>query len=92
MDGRERRVVVHGGVMQPRWSPDGRSIAFVRGEVVAVVASSGGGPARELGKGTCPEWMPERRALLISAVAREEVRLGNQVVLRGVRCPRLAPG
>ena len=87
----ERRSVAGGEVDQPRFAPDGRSIAFVREDAVHVIAVSGGTP-RAIGAGECPEWMPDGRSVLVSETGREAVRLGSRIVLRGVRCPRIAPG
>lgn len=93
-DGSPPRQLTQGTALDksPRWSPDGRTLAFVSdrsGTAQVYLLDREGGEARQLGKlplgaGPC-RWMPDGRSLLTSAaVAVDPDR-------RGARAPTQAP-
>ena len=63
-DGTGLRQLVEGGY-DPRWSPDGRLLAFVRGVRVYVVPSQKG-PERRIGNGDDPRWSPDGRRIVFT--------------------------
>ncbi len=74
-DGKHRRLV-RGGVVDPSWSPGGRSIAFARRGQIWTVPSRGG-KARRLtrGGGARPTWSPDGRR--IAFVRNERIHVLN---------------
>ncbi len=47
------------------WSPDGKSIAYVRGDSDVYVIPAAGGTATKVAFGRTPAWLPDSRSLLI---------------------------
>jgi TolB protein len=73
VDGRGRGRLTHGAArdVEPRWAPDGRTIAFQRqyGEFGAIsvwTISASGGRLRRLAAGSSPIWSPDGRTLLFA--------------------------
>jgi Tol biopolymer transport system component/predicted Ser/Thr protein kinase len=59
---------------QPRWSPDGRSVAFERSPAaetakvdVWLMAADGAGPRRQIEKARAVSWLPDSRGLVYSS-------------------------
>ena len=54
----------------PRWSPDGRRLAFTHGGHVCVAPADGRGPARRITSFTAsassPVWLPDSRGLIVA--------------------------
>lgn len=51
---------------QPAWSPDGASIAFVRGGMVSILDLASG-DIREIGEGEWPDWVSKERLVYTTA-------------------------
>lgn len=60
------------GSHSPRVSPDGRWVAFIKGNEIKVYDLAGGAVTR-IAEGSQPAWMPDSRALII-AVTRDDGR------------------
>ena len=60
---------------EPRWSPDGRWLAYTQGGHVRVAPSDGRGPARAVSDFTAgassPVWMPDSAGLIVNAARGE---------------------
>ena len=89
-DGRGRRNVTRdGSASSPAWSPDGRRLAFVRGDGVFVVRRDGSGKARIARRDDpgAPAWSPDGRRVAFTVPG--EVRrvgangLGERLLARG---------
>jgi hypothetical protein len=82
--GRLVRVLTTGPAdSQPSWSPDGRSLAFTRGDGGLWVVRAGGTPGSErriLASGVQPVWVPGGAAPRLSGPRR--VRAGARAVFR----------
>jgi TolB protein len=55
----------------PAWSPDGRSVAFVRDAAIYVIRADGGG-LRRVTVGDSPAWSPDGRRLVFSRLIGRE--------------------
>ena len=104
VDGSKRRVLYHdkGIPHSPRWSPDGRLIAFAveddSGNGRVHVMRPDGSGVREVGPGDCPEWTPDGRALLVLPARGARVSIlgldgkrGGTLPAADAICPRIRP-
>jgi Tol biopolymer transport system component/predicted Ser/Thr protein kinase len=74
---------------QPRWSPDGRSVAFERAPAAErakidlwVMAADGAGPRRLIEKGRAASWMPDNRGIVYCSTADKYLYLFDLVSRR----------
>ena len=54
----------------PKWSPDGKTIAFVRGGYIWTLPAAGGAATRRV-EGTAPSWSPDGTHLAYAGVDRD---------------------
>jgi TolB protein len=77
----------------PAWSPDGRTLAFVRDGAVYLIRADGGG-LRRLTTGASPAWSPDGRRLVFTRPAGREdlftVGVDGRSVRRLTRTPAAA--
>jgi len=72
----------------PRWSPDGRQIAFTRyinGLPSIYVISALGGPEQLIGEGRDASWSPDSRSLVLHSLEPDEFGFVQHVIETGVR-------
>jgi len=80
------------------WSPDGRSIVYVKGFHLVVAASDGSGPT-DIGPGEAPEWSSDGKLIAFQTMSKEiaaiDVATGTTTVVGtadgGLRAPSLDP-
>jgi Tol biopolymer transport system component len=65
-DGADVVRLTFGDDIEPRWSPDGRRIAFVRGGNIHIVGADGRGLRRLINRAVAPVWSPDGRSLLFN--------------------------
>ena len=77
---------------QPRWSPDGRSIAFDRtpagdptGNSIWVMAADGANPRKLIEKARAPYWMPDSRGITYGSRADDHLHLFDLATRRSRR-------
>lgn len=71
---------------EPRWSPDGRQLAFTRGAGLYVVSSGGGSPRLVARDAAAPAWSPDGERLAFMRLVlqgREEVANPMELFLVG---------
>jgi eukaryotic-like serine/threonine-protein kinase len=88
LDGTEKLQLTNSYTVWPRWSPDGKRIAYMDWRAIYVISSDGGTPEKIIGGGdvseVAPEWTPDGSAITFN----DFPRLGGE--LKGVQVIDLA--
>jgi serine/threonine protein kinase/Tol biopolymer transport system component len=97
LDGSEKLQLTNSYAAWPRWSPDGKAIAYMNWKTIYVVASDGGTPSKIIGgDGTddvAPEWTPDGKALTFNDFPKLDAPLkGVQKIDLATRNISVIPG
>jgi eukaryotic-like serine/threonine-protein kinase len=97
LDGSEKLQLTNSYAAWPRWSPDGKTIAYMNWRTIYLVASDGGTPSQVIGDDrtaeVAPEWTPDGRALTFNDYPKLDVPLkGVQKIDLATRKVSVIPG
>ncbi len=70
LDGSEKLQLTNSFAAWPRWSPDGKNIAYMDWRSIYLISSDGGTPEKLIGGGeaaeVAPEWTPDGKAIIFN--------------------------
>jgi len=97
LDGSEKLQLTSSHAAWPRWSPDGKSIAYMDWRSIYLISSEGGTPEKLIGGGevstVAPEWTPDGKAITFNDYPRVGTKLkGVQVLDLATRSVSIFPG
>jgi tRNA A-37 threonylcarbamoyl transferase component Bud32/WD40 repeat protein len=97
LDGSEKLQLTSSYAAWPRWSPDGKSIAYMDWRALYLVSSEGGTPEKLIGGGeastVAPEWTPDGKAIIFNDFPQAGTKLkGVQVLDLATRRVSIFPG
>ena len=97
LDGSEKLQLTSSYAAWPRWSPDGKSIAYMDWQSIYLVSSEGGTPEKLIGGGeastVAPEWTPDGKAITFNDYPGVGTKLkGVQVLDLATRRVSILPG
>lgn len=97
VDGSEKLQLTSSYAAWPRWSPDGKTIAYMNWRSIYLVSSEGGIPEKLIGGGevstVAPEWTPDGKSITFNDFPRLGTKLkGIQVLDLATRKVSIFPG
>lgn len=97
LDGSEKLQLTSSYATWPRWSPDGKTIAYMNWRAIFLISSDGGTPEKLIGGGeastVAPEWTPDGKAITFNDFPRLGTKLkGVQLLDLATRKTSVFPG